>query len=698
MVESSNHCVLKWADHAGYVAERFNGLLARQALVDVTLICEEQKLRVHKLVLASNSTYFEEILQQDLGQDPIILLRDLNFEVLKAMVEFMYCGETTISHENLPSLLTASRIFKIKELAYIIDTVMETQNYNNAIESVGQLYKTDNELNHKNNNYKINGRNDLIDTKHNIDNTFKHILYEDSYDTESNNLQQTFKDYLLMEDIKEKIHDESFKPLLCEKTKENLEGRIKMNNIKKNDEILEKVKEVQPLLYEQCCDVIDLNIPEKYSTISSKTHANDEMKLDVAQNFIDSTNDKVGKCIKVYTHKKRKPVINIKNELTQLNDLVSKLSPTNSIDLSDTPSNNNIPVTLLTPLDMECAEYLFSLDNENMQLVAEGLINEQRSLMKCKDINGRVLNVNKNNLDKKDDFDFKAINDKVQRDMEKPVLRRSVRLNQQDCEDITNNGISIQQQTVIDDKLLEKTNFPNKMESFGKGKRRIKENNRKVTDQNVINIGRCNKKCFNNNLRAQRNHSKTVVKKNINNNKSDQKSKGNNRLKCEMTTDDINRLKISMGTSPIKRNAVGYISRALWGDMSDIIERNNDIMDLSDYSPDGEIPFAVGLLPLRTALEKMQAMTDYQPRKTRSSVAPNKQEINHFKRKTSTLDSNVLAKKQNVGSIVQDNNKTNTVCHIQIRAAPSSHYIKNRKKFLNEHVTTLGSPTIVNRQ
>lgn len=59
MVESGREYVLQWPGHAAYVTERFSGLLARQALVDVTLLCEEQKLRVHKLVLASCSLYFE---------------------------------------------------------------------------------------------------------------------------------------------------------------------------------------------------------------------------------------------------------------------------------------------------------------------------------------------------------------------------------------------------------------------------------------------------------------------------------------------------------------------------------------------------------------------------------------------------------------------------------------------------------------
>lgn len=59
MKETSKEYILQWSGHAASITERFSGLLAKQALVDVTLICQEQKLRVHKLVLASCSLYFE---------------------------------------------------------------------------------------------------------------------------------------------------------------------------------------------------------------------------------------------------------------------------------------------------------------------------------------------------------------------------------------------------------------------------------------------------------------------------------------------------------------------------------------------------------------------------------------------------------------------------------------------------------------
>lgn len=63
------------------------------------------------------------MLEQDLGQEPIIVLKDLNFEVLKAMVEFMYCGETTISQKYLPSLLIAARLFKVRHFFLKLSTL-----------------------------------------------------------------------------------------------------------------------------------------------------------------------------------------------------------------------------------------------------------------------------------------------------------------------------------------------------------------------------------------------------------------------------------------------------------------------------------------------------------------------------------------------------------------------------------------------
>lgn len=78
----------------------------------------------------------------------------------------------------------------------------------------------------------------------------------------------------------------------------------------------------------------------------------------------------------------------------------------------------------------------------------------------------------------------------------------------------------------------------------------------------------------------------------------------------------------SSPVAPPRSVTATSIDRALWGDMSDVKDFADGGNWLEYYEADTQIPFAVGLLPLRAALERMQAMPEHQPRKTRSSVTP----------------------------------------------------------------------------
>ncbi|KAI5738173.1 hypothetical protein M8J77_003853 [Diaphorina citri] len=99
------------------MATRLGYLLENQILVDVTLMCNTHTLKVHKVVLASCSPYFEGVLQKQLGTHPLIVLKDMKFSVLRSLIEFMYCGETSIAEDNLPALLDAAKFFEVKGLA-----------------------------------------------------------------------------------------------------------------------------------------------------------------------------------------------------------------------------------------------------------------------------------------------------------------------------------------------------------------------------------------------------------------------------------------------------------------------------------------------------------------------------------------------------------------------------------------------------
>lgn len=51
--------LVQWEEHPSNMATRLGYLLENQILVDVTLMCNTHTLKVHKVVLASCSPYFE---------------------------------------------------------------------------------------------------------------------------------------------------------------------------------------------------------------------------------------------------------------------------------------------------------------------------------------------------------------------------------------------------------------------------------------------------------------------------------------------------------------------------------------------------------------------------------------------------------------------------------------------------------------
>lgn len=519
--------------------------------------------------------------------------------------------------------------------------------------------------------------NDMTEaTEHDVE----HTLYEesDAMDASKEDMVIPFS----TSDVDISMHKDTTNTVSMHVSKVNeVQTRCTSSN---RDETYCNSHDLKPILYEQCCDFSCVNERDQtsISTLSQSCLPQVESDLEHCSGSSTDVPSIVGKCVKVYTPKRRKSVDEVRNKLvyTQCNLVPTPPYSTDSIDLLDEPSANDLPVTLLTSLDMESAEYILSLSTESIQSIVGSTISDQHTVIGCRGINS-------------EDVD-KQLNTPSNTDCTKPVLRRSTRLNQQESDEAVNNDLSSATFAGIE-KPFKKGNSLNGTESCTKAKRKGKED-RKVPDHSIIVSSiQSNRKSSNN----RKSNSKLMVKKNnkptytVANNKEKEesrpreegKSKTNNRLKADteklMTSDQQSTV------STIKSNTCECISRALWGDMSDTLDCWGSEIDLHAYPSNTEIPFAVGLLPLRTALEKMQAMPDYQPRKTRSSVAPLKQDAaNSQKRKNcASLDAMVPSKKQNGNN---NNESPNTVYHIEIRTA-SSQCVKNRKRFLPDAITSL---------
>jgi hypothetical protein len=83
---------------------------------DVTLELDDgQYIKAHKLILSAFSPYFRQVLTRPSNplQYPVIIVKDMLYEDLRSLVEFIYKGSTTVSNERLPQVLKCAKHLKV---------------------------------------------------------------------------------------------------------------------------------------------------------------------------------------------------------------------------------------------------------------------------------------------------------------------------------------------------------------------------------------------------------------------------------------------------------------------------------------------------------------------------------------------------------------------------------------------------------
>lgn len=110
--------------------------LSSESLVDVTLSCQGQFIKVHKMVLSACSPYFQDLFSIHQVQHPVIILNGIKFHDLKMVVDFMYRGETKVLESELNDILAVAETLQIKGLS----SVRNKHEKNQIPESDGNLH------------------------------------------------------------------------------------------------------------------------------------------------------------------------------------------------------------------------------------------------------------------------------------------------------------------------------------------------------------------------------------------------------------------------------------------------------------------------------------------------------------------------------------------------------------------------------
>ena len=108
---------LRWNDFKENATSAFGILREDNDFADVTLACEDGKqVEAHKVILASSSPFFQNILRRNKHIHPLIYMRGMKSVDLLAIVDFLYSGEANVCQENLDSFLAIAEELQLKGL------------------------------------------------------------------------------------------------------------------------------------------------------------------------------------------------------------------------------------------------------------------------------------------------------------------------------------------------------------------------------------------------------------------------------------------------------------------------------------------------------------------------------------------------------------------------------------------------------
>ncbi|XP_058468064.1 broad-complex core protein isoforms 1/2/3/4/5 isoform X3 [Malaya genurostris] len=139
MVDTQHFC-LRWNNYQSSITSAFENLRDDEDFVDVTLACDGRSLKAHRVVLSACSPYFRELLKSTPCKHPVIVLQDVAFTDLHALVEFIYHGEVNVHQRSLSSFLKTAEVLRVSGLTQ--QQADETHNLAQVQTSTGSENRT----------------------------------------------------------------------------------------------------------------------------------------------------------------------------------------------------------------------------------------------------------------------------------------------------------------------------------------------------------------------------------------------------------------------------------------------------------------------------------------------------------------------------------------------------------------------------
>ena len=93
---------LRWNDFQTNMVASFKHLRDEKSFCDVTIACDGASVKCHKMILSACSAYFQQLFMENTCEHPIVFLKDIKYEEIRTILDYMYKGEVNVAQEELP--------------------------------------------------------------------------------------------------------------------------------------------------------------------------------------------------------------------------------------------------------------------------------------------------------------------------------------------------------------------------------------------------------------------------------------------------------------------------------------------------------------------------------------------------------------------------------------------------------------------
>ena len=104
-------------DFGDNLSSSFKDLREDGDLLDVTLVCDDEQLEAHKIILSAGSVFFKSVIKRNPHAHPLIYLKGVKIGDMRALIDFMYLGQTKVCQEDVQAFLVLGKELGVKGLA-----------------------------------------------------------------------------------------------------------------------------------------------------------------------------------------------------------------------------------------------------------------------------------------------------------------------------------------------------------------------------------------------------------------------------------------------------------------------------------------------------------------------------------------------------------------------------------------------------